>query len=75
MEDDSQMLEEVVAIGYGTIRRKDMTGSVGSVGNQELVDVPVASPVEAMQGKLAGVRVTTPEGSPDAEVIIRVRGG
>lgn len=75
MEDDSQMLEEVVAIGYGTIKRKDMTGSVGSVGNQELVAVPVASPVEAMQGKLAGVRVTTPEGSPDAEVIIRVRGG
>ncbi|WP_308765177.1 TonB-dependent receptor [uncultured Bacteroides sp.] len=75
MEDDSQMLEEVVAIGYGTIKRKDMTGSVGSVGNQELVAVPVASPVEAMQGKLAGVRVTTPEGNPDAEVIIRVRGG
>lgn len=75
MEDDSQMLEEVVAIGYGTIKRKDMTGSVGSVGNQELTAVPVASPVEAMQGKLAGVRVTTPEGNPDAEVIIRVRGG
>lgn len=75
LKEDAQMLDEVVAIGYGTVKRKDMTGSVGSVGNQELVAIPVASPVEAMQGKLAGVRVTTPEGNPDAEVIIRVRGG
>lgn len=75
LKEDAQMLDEVVAIGYGTVKRKDMTGSVGSVSNQELVSVPVASPVEAMQGKLAGVRVTTPEGNPDAEVIVRVRGG
>ena len=75
MQEDSKMLDEVVAIGYGTMKRKDITGSVGSVGNQDLVAVPVASPVEAMQGKLAGVRVTTPEGNPDAEIIVRVRGG
>nr|WP_320059111.1 TonB-dependent receptor [uncultured Bacteroides sp.] len=75
LKEDAQMLDEVVAIGYGTVKRKDMTGSVGSVGNHELVAIPVVSPVEAMQGKLAGVRVTTPEGNPDAEVIIRVRGG
>ena len=75
LKEDSNMLNEVVAIGYGTVKRKDVTGSVSSVGNTELVSVPVASPVEAMQGKLAGVRVTMPEGNPDAEVIIRVRGG
>ena len=75
LQEDSKMLDEVVAIGYGTMKRKDITGSVGSVGNQDLVAVPVASPVEAMQGKLAGVRVTTPEGNPDAEIIVRVRGG
>jgi TonB-linked SusC/RagA family outer membrane protein len=75
LKEDAQMLDEVVAIGYGTVKRKDMTGSVGSVGNQDLVAVPVASPVEAMQGKLAGVRVTTPEGNPDADIIVRVRGG
>ena len=71
LKEDSNMLNEVVAIGYGTVKRKDVTGSVSSVGNTELV----SSPVEAMQGKLAGVRVTMPEGNPDAEVIIRVRGG
>ena len=75
LKEDSNVLNEVVAIGYGTVKRKDVTGSVSSVGNTELVAVPVASPIEAMQGKLAGVRVTMPEGNPDAEVIIRVRGG
>lgn len=75
LTEDANMLDEVVAIGYGTVKRRDVTGSVSSVGNSELVAVPVASPVEAMQGKLAGVRVTLPEGNPDAEVIIRVRGG
>ncbi len=75
LQEDANMLDEVVAIGYGTVKRKDVTGSVSSVGNADLVAVPVASPVEAMQGKLAGVRVTMPEGNPDAEIIIRVRGG
>lgn len=75
LSEDSYVLNEVVAIGYGTVKRKDVTGSVSSVNNADLVAVPVPSPVEAMQGKLAGVRVTLPEGNPDAEVIIRVRGG
>lgn len=48
LKEDSNMLNEVVAIGYGTVKRKDVTGSVSSVGNTELVSVPVASPVEAM---------------------------
>lgn len=73
--EDANLLNEVVAIGYGSVKRKDVTGSVSSVGNADLVAVPVASPVEAMQGKLAGVRVTLPEGNPDAEIIVRVRGG
>ena len=45
LKEDSNMLNEVVAIGYGTVKRKDVTGSVSSVGNTELVSVPVASPV------------------------------
>lgn len=75
LTEDTNILNEVVAIGYGTAKRKDVTGSVSSVSNAQLVSVPVASPIEAMQGKLAGVRVTLPEGNPDAEVIVRVRGG
>lgn len=75
LEDDTQMLDEVVAIGYGTAKRRDITGSVASVSADAIAAIPVASAVEAISGKLAGVQITTTEGSPDAEVRIRVRGG
>lgn len=75
MDDDSQALEEVVVIGYGSVRRKDLTGSVATVDADVLTVVPVASATEALTGKMAGVQITTTEGSPDAEMKIRVRGG
>lgn len=75
LEDDAQALEEVVVIGYGSVKRKDLTGSVATVGAEALAAVPVASATEALQGKMAGVQITTTEGSPDAEMKIRVRGG
>jgi len=68
-------LDEVVVIGYGTQKKKDLTGSVASVGEKELKDIPVSTMAEALTGKLPGVQVTTTEGSPDAEIKIRVRGG
>ena len=68
-------LGEVVAIGYGTVQRKDLTGSVASVSGESLAAIPVATANEAITGKLAGVQVSATEGSPDAEIIIRVRGG
>lgn len=68
-------LEELVVIGYGTVKRKDLLGSVGSVSGSALAAVPVATATEALTGKLAGVQITTTEGSPDAEIRIRVRGG
>ncbi len=68
-------LDEVVVIGYGTAKRKDLTGSVASVGEKTLKDIPVATAAEAITGKLPGVQVTTTEGSPDADIKIRVRGG
>jgi len=67
--------EEVVVIGYQTIRRKNLLASVSSIGAKDLKDVPVNSAAEALNGRLAGVTATTAEGSPDANVIIRVRGG
>ncbi|MDD3320299.1 MAG: TonB-dependent receptor [Paludibacter sp.] len=73
--EDTQILNEVVAIGYGTARRKDITGSVSSINAEAISSVPVSSAIEAMSGKLAGVQITTTEGSPDAEMKIRVRGG
>lgn len=75
LEEEAVGIEEVVAIGYGTARRKDLTGSVSSVGGATLKDVPVTSAAQAIAGRMAGVQVTKTEGSPDAEIKIRVRGG
>jgi TonB-dependent starch-binding outer membrane protein SusC len=68
-------IDEVVAIGYGTVQRRDITGSVASVSGEALQAIPVASATEAITGKLAGVQIAATEGSPDAEIRIRVRGG
>ena len=75
MEEDVSSLDEVVVIGYGTMKKRDLTGSVSSVNAETIAAVPVASAVEAITGKMAGVQVLTTEGSPDAEMRIRVRGG
>ena len=68
LEDDNTTLNDVVVIGYGTMKKKDLTGSVASIGSKELADIPVSSVGEAMTGKLAGVSITTTEGSPDADI-------
>lgn len=73
--ENSEVLEEVVVTGYGTTKKRDLVTSVASVSADQLKDVPVTSAAEALQGKLSGVNVTTTEGSPDADVKIRVRGG
>lgn len=75
LEEDATTLNDVVVIGYGSVRKKDLTGSVATVNSEALQAVPVANASEALTGKMAGVQVTTTEGSPDAEVKIRVRGG
>lgn len=75
LEDDNTSLEELVVVGYGAVRKKDLTGSVSTVKGQSLTKVPVPNVGEALAGKLTGVRITTTDGSPDAEVLIRVRGG
>lgn len=72
---ESKELDEVVAIGYGTVKKRDITGSVASVTGEAVSAIPVPSAAEAIQGKLAGVQVLSTEGSPDAEMRIRVRGG
>ena len=75
MKDDAQMLDEVVAIGYTTVRKRDLTGAVSQVSAKQIEDIPVSNVTEALTGKMAGVNVTTTEGSPDADITIRVRGG
>ncbi len=67
--------EEVVVVGYQTVRRKDLTGSVSSIGAKDLKDIPLSSTAEALQGRLAGVQAIASEGAPGADIVIRVRGG
>ncbi|MBD5267598.1 MAG: TonB-dependent receptor [Bacteroides sp.] len=75
MTSDASALEEVVVVGYGGTRaRRDLTGSVGSVSGAKLEVVPVTSAAVALQGKVAGVQVTTADGQPGADVNIRIRG-
>ena len=72
---DAQLLGEVVSIGYGDVNKRDVLGSVSSVSSKQLKDIPLSNAAEALAGRLAGVQVTSTEGAPGADVIIRVRGG
>lgn len=75
LQEEATDLDEVVVVGYGTMRKKDVTGSVSTVSGEVLQKVPVANTAEALTGRLPGVQVTSTDGSPDAEMLIRVRGG
>ena len=75
LQDEATSLNDVVVIGYGSVKRKDLTGSVATVNSETLQAVPVPNASEALTGKMPGVQITTTEGSPDADVKIRVRGG
>lgn len=71
---DSKTLEEVVVIGYGTVNKSDLTGSVSSVKGEDLVKVPAVSPMQALQGKVAGLQVMSGSGAPGQSPIVRIRG-
>ncbi len=71
---NSNELSQVVVIGYGTVKKSDLTGSVVSVKAEDLKDVPVTSFDQALQGRAAGVQVTQLSGKPGAETSIRIRG-
>ena len=75
LESNSKELEELVVIGYGTAKKRDLTGSVSSVNSETISKMPVANVAEAITGRLTGVQITTTDGSPDAEILVRVRGG
>lgn len=75
LSENTQNLEDVVVVGYGTQRKRDLTGSIASVSGKTLQKIPVANVAAAMTGRLPGVQITTVDGSPDAEILIRVRGG
>lgn len=68
-------LDEIVVVGYGTSRKKDLTGSVASVTTEELVTAPTANYDQALMGRVAGVQVNATEGTPGAPMEIVIRGG
>lgn len=73
---DTQSLDDVVVIGYQAVQRKDVTGAVSSVSAQQIKDIPVNSAAEALTGRLAGVQLTSSDGTPgNLNVQVRVRGG
>jgi TonB-linked SusC/RagA family outer membrane protein len=74
LDDDSKLLNEVVAIGYQTVTRRDLASAVSSVSAKDLRDNPTLSAAEALQGKLAGVQITVADGQPGAAADINIRG-
>lgn len=74
MEEDVTTFNEVVVIGYGTQKRSDLTGAVGSVNEEKLRERPATSLNQAMSGKIAGVQVNTNSGRPGGKTNVRIRG-
>ena len=73
LKEEQEQLDEVVVVGYGTVRKKDLTGAVTSVSNKALKEKPIANAGEALQGRAAGVQVTS-AGKPGDNVSFRIRG-
>ena len=71
---DNVQLQEVVAIGYGTMKKSDLTGAVTSVKSEDLLKAPVSGLDQALQGRAAGVTVTSESGQPGEGAVIRIRG-
>lgn len=74
MVEDAEALSEVVVVGYGTQRKADLTGSVGSIGAADIVTKPITSPDQALAGTISGVNITNRSGDPGAPISINIRG-
>lgn len=74
MQEEAVALEEVVAVGYGTMRKSDLTGSVSQIDGEDIKNAAVRTAADALQGKVAGVMVTSTSGSPGSIGAVRIRG-
>ncbi|KKL09088.1 hypothetical protein LCGC14_2569360, partial [marine sediment metagenome] len=72
--EDAAGLDEVVVIGYGKVKKSDLTGSVAQIGSEEVTAFPATNIMQAMQGRAAGVQVNQSTGAPGAGVSVRIRG-
>lgn len=75
MVEDISQLDEIVVVGYGSVKKSDFTGAVGSIKAAEINKQPVARVDQALQGRIAGVQVSTASGAPGSGASIRIRGG
>ena len=74
LSEDSQMLEETVVIGYGSVKKRDLTGAVSSLKSEDLLKTNPVSINQGLQGKMAGVNVSQSDGAPGAGINIQIRG-
>lgn len=74
LDEENRSLDEVVVIGYGQVKRKDLTTAVSTVGEEDLANRPIISAAQAIQGKAPGVAVQSPTGAPGGTMTVRVRG-
>ena len=74
LSEDSEILEEIVVVGYGQMKKSDLTGSVASVKTEGITNVPANSIESLMQGRIAGVQITNNSQEPGASSVVRVRG-
>lgn len=75
LQPDMSSLEEVIVVGYGTVKKSDLTGAVSSVNQEELTAYPAVNAIQALQGRAAGVSVQSNNGEPGGNFKIRIRGG
>ena len=74
LQESRSQLSDVVVIGYGTQKKSDITGAISSIKNKDFKDQPVSNIAQSIQGKVAGILVTTPSGTPGAGLLVSVRG-
>lgn len=74
MEEDAELLDEVVVIGYGTMKRSDLTGAVTSIKTADITATPTTNALKSLQGKVAGLDITQSSGQPGATASLTMRG-
>lgn len=75
LKEEANSLDEIVVVGYGLVKKSDLTGSVGKVKTEEIQKIPVSSVEQALQGRISGMQITTTTGAPGAGATVRIRGG
>lgn len=71
---DIAELEEIIVVGYGTLKKSDLTGAVAKVEGSDMVKITSSNPMQSLQGKVTGVQITSTSGAPGADAVVRIRG-